>query len=141
MKRLRPILIYTLLAVIVIVLAVRLVNRLNTPHAALVSVRGTVTRGGKPLSVDSPGAALHVIFLPAERDDMSVIYPAQGDGNSGRYELSEIPPGRYVIAVQLMKDGRDLLGLAFDPSQSNLIREITHDGQVLDIDLPPALST
>jgi hypothetical protein len=110
-----------------------------------VSVSGTVTRGGEKLTWPEedgkPQGMLTVIFVPENAERNLDRYPAQTDIKTNSYKIAAIPPGKYTVAVQLFDTDAsgplvDALGGAYDPGHSTLTAEVTHDGQVIPIDVP-----
>jgi hypothetical protein len=101
-----------------------------------VSVSGTVTHGGEKLTWPDGGILL-VVFVPENAERNLDRYSAETDTATSTYKIAAIPPGRYTVAVQQF-DTRfmDKFGKAYDPGRTQLAAEVTHDGQVIDIDLP-----
>jgi hypothetical protein len=106
-----------------------------------VHIHGTITRDRKPLQWKTDNRQLIVIFHPEPAEILLDIYPATTEADTGTYDISEIPTGTYRIQIQQNDpDHRsDLLKMRYDPKSSNIIRKVTHDGQVIDIDLPKVL--
>jgi hypothetical protein len=106
-----------------------------------VHIHGTITRDGKPLQWKTDNRQFIVVFHPEPSEIVSDIYPATTDADTGTYDISEIPTGTYKIQIQQNDpDHRsDLLKMVYDPYSSTIIRKVTHDGQVIDIDLPKDL--
>lgn len=103
------------------------------------AVSGTVTRAGEKLTWPDGGILL-VIFLPEDRQKDTNTYSADTDIATSTYKIPAIPPGKYTVAVQQFdKKFMDALGGIYDPGHTKLTREVTADGQVIDIDLPKEL--
>lgn len=103
-----------------------------------VSVSGTITQGGEKLTWPDGGSLL-VIFLPENPEKNLARYSAKTDTETSSFAIDAIPPGKYTVAVQQF-DTRFMDGFnkAYDPGRTTLVREVTHDGQVIDIDIPAA---
>jgi hypothetical protein len=109
-----------------------------------VSVSGTVTRGGEQLTWPeedgAPKGMLTVIFVPENAERNLDRYPAETDIKTNTYKIAAIPPGKYTVAVQLFDQESgplmDALGGAYDPGHTTLTAVVTHDGQVIDVDIP-----
>lgn len=110
-------------------------------ESRLYSISGKITRGGEPLVWKSDNSQLIVIFVPIERKDDSVTYRAETNRQAGTYSISGIPPGQYLVSIQQTDPipTHDLLNFAYGPSNSPLRKEVTQNGQVIDIDLPDEL--
>jgi hypothetical protein len=104
-----------------------------------VGIRGTVTRAGEKLTW-SEGGSLLVVFSPVDYKKDQRSFSAQTDTATSSYQIAAIPPGRYQVAIQQFDERfADALGGVYDPGSSPLVYEVTHDGQVIDIDLPKDL--
>jgi hypothetical protein len=102
------------------------------------NVTGKVTCGGEPLVWKSDNSQLIVMFVPADRKPGSITYRAETNKEEGTYRITGIPPGEYLVSIQQTDPipTHDLLNFAYGPSNSPLRREVTDDGQVIDIDIP-----
>ncbi|MFL5341036.1 MAG: hypothetical protein ACJ8F7_12885 [Gemmataceae bacterium] len=139
MKPRRKLLVYLALLSVVVAAIAFVWSRFGQPRgeAHEVSIRGRVTRDGKPLAWDGEPGTLLVVFRPAEPIDLT-IFLADCDAATGTFSIARLPRGRYKINVaQLESRSRhDLLKGAFDPARSPLECEVTRDGQEIPIDLP-----
>jgi hypothetical protein len=102
------------------------------------SVTGKVTRGGEPLVWNSDNSQLIVMFVPVNRKPSSSTYLAETNKEEGTYRIAGIPPGEYLVSIQQTDPvpTHDLLNFAYGPSNSPIRKEVTDDGQVIDIDIP-----
>ena len=134
MKKYRRVLVYVLLLTVIvcgIAIALSFANR----QPREVSIRGTVTRDGKPLEWKGEKRQLTVLFFPANRGDTFNVYPADCDADKGTFSIAKIPTGSYTVSIQ-QSDSQPheiLPNFAFD---ATLKREVTRDGQQILIDLP-----
>jgi hypothetical protein len=105
-----------------------------------VLVKGKLTNAGQPLAI-RPGmeqqksAQPMVSFIREGGGPTSISAPAW-IGPDGSFEV-RIPKGKYRIAVQqpYAPAGQERLLSQFGQRNSPIFREITTDGQELDIDL------
>src|SRR5437868_3311382 len=130
MKQTRTLLVYVLLASAIIAAALLIVTQSGLIERR-VSISGTITRDGKPLEWRSDAGTLSVVFLPKQRDNTTEVFRANSDRATGRFEIKDIPTGTYIVTVQqLDPDGaHDLLGMVYDPSSTDIEREVKSDGQ------------
>ncbi|HJZ54478.1 MAG TPA: hypothetical protein VKE74_05945 [Gemmataceae bacterium] len=125
MKRLIP-------AVCILVIAAGLSGCSTRKYA----ISGTVTRGGEKLTWPNGGMLL-VIYIPENRERDTNLYSAETDIATSTYKIAGIPPGKYTVAVQQFDPKfMDALGGVYDPGHTDIVQEVTQDGQVIDIDLP-----
>lgn len=98
-----------------------------------VKVTGKVTSGGQPLV--SKTGHVQVTLIPAEPGANYSTYPASPANPDGTFEILNVPPGKYKVAVeQLDTPQSDALKGAFNAQKTKIIRDI--DGsKPLDIDL------
>lgn len=104
-----------------------------------VGISGTVTRDGQKLTWPDGGNFL-VVFSPEHVTPATPVYSAKTDMAASTYRIDAIPPGRYKVGVQQFDTHfMDALRGVYDPGSTPLLVEVTHDGQVIDIDLPKEL--
>jgi len=144
MKRLRRLLIYLLLLAVVFAAIAFSAKQLQKSGAPVreVSIHGSVTRDGQPLQWKGERPQLWVIFQ--QRDvigTLSETYPAVCDTEAGTFSIAKIPLGWYKVSVEQMDPypKQDLLNFAFNPANTTLEYEVTHDEQEFHIDLPKVL--
>ncbi len=104
------------------------------------SISGTVLHGGERMTWPKGGTLL-VIFLPDDASRKERYAAHETDTETSKYKITSIPPGRYKVAVQqFFPDAKtsfnDALGGKYDPGHTDLVLEVTQDGQVLDIEVP-----
>lgn len=103
-----------------------------------VTVTGTVLQGKQPVTL-SPTGVLQVTLAPdvPEGADFTT-YPGRCDA-TGKFEVPNVPPGRYKFAVQQFDPDptTDALQGAFDIGKTKFVFEV--DGKTpIAIELPPA---
>lgn len=99
-------------------------------------ISGTVTHGGEKMTWPVGGVLL-VIFFPEDRKRNPDVYSAQTDITTSTYTISNIPPGRYKVAVQQFDTKfHDTMNAAYDPSKTTLFLDVPPEGGVIDIDIP-----
>jgi hypothetical protein len=105
------------------------------------SISGKVTRDGKPLEWKGDQGVLDVKFVPLDRERDPNVYKAETDRAAGTYTITGIPRGSYRVSIQQMDPfpTHDLLGFALNMADSPILREVTKEGEVLDIDIPKDL--
>jgi len=103
-------------------------------------INGSVTRGGEPLEWKADGGYLLVIFIPKNRKADRNVYRAETNRDTGEYHIDKISAGSYLVAIQQFDDRHnDALRHVYNPGATNLEREVTEEGQVIDLDLPSVL--
>jgi hypothetical protein len=105
------------------------------------AVSGTITRDGKPLVWPTEMGDFVVLFVPEPRKENQIPYLAETDRATSSYRVAALPPGRYRVAIHqfVTENHRDALQNKYDPLKTPLEKEVTEDGQVIDIDLPKDL--
>src|SRR5689334_2392584 len=101
-----------------------------------VTVTGTVLRSGQPLAL-SPTGIVEVTLEPDLPPDKA-FSPRLGecDKTTGKFEIREVPPGKYKVGVQQLDPNPtiDKLNGAFAARAGKFLREV--DGKTpLTIDL------
>jgi hypothetical protein len=101
-------------------------------------IGGKITHGGEPLVWKNEESYLFLVFAPVDREKHKDVYKAEFDKESCSYTVSGIPPGEYMVAIQQFDPlpGTDVLGHKYNLAKSPLRKEVTSDGQVIDIDVP-----
>ncbi len=106
----------------------------------LVTVTGTVVKGGQPIALSATGA-LQVTLIPDVPPDAAyTTYVGRCDPATGRFEVLEVPPGRYKIAIEQWDPNpmTDKLRGAFNAGNTKFVQEIDGKSAVaIDLDQPP----
>jgi hypothetical protein len=112
----------------------------------LLRTQGKLLKDGKPF-VANEGEYIHVIFVPIRSDGKPPEnhYVAEVDQSTGEFkpagaQLKGMPPGKYRVAIELMKKRKDLLKGKFDEVNSPFVVDVDKDTKeiVIDLDKPPA---
>jgi len=120
-----------------VALVLFLVVAISGCDSSRTNITGTITHDGKPVVIEGEEGHILVLFLPEKWKSNSQVYRAEVDRNKGTYRISEIPSGRYLVAIQQFDDKHnDALNSKYDPGKSPLRHDVNEDGQVIDIDLP-----
>ncbi|HLJ11327.1 MAG TPA: hypothetical protein VKU82_09060 [Planctomycetaceae bacterium] len=107
---------------------------------------GRLQKGGQSF-VAQEGEFIQVTFVPIMPDNSPALdyYYADVDQVSGSFvpagkNRKGMPPGKYRVAVELMKKKKDLLGGKFDAAQSPFVFDFDASTKeiVIDIEKPPA---
>ena len=101
-----------------------------------ITVTGSVVRDGKPLSVSKNGYVQ--VTIQPDVDPGKAFTPrlAECDKATGKFEIRDIPPGKYKVGIQQFDPDptTDKLKGAFYVDTSKIVRDL--DGKTpLDIDL------
>lgn len=100
-----------------------------------VTVTGAVLRDGKPIPL-SPTGVIQLTLMPdVGPDEQYNTYVGRCDA-TGKFEVLEVPPGRYKIGIEQLDPTpqNDKLNAAFAYANAKFVREI--DGKTpLTIDL------
>src|SRR5438045_3780080 len=98
---------------------------------ALLKAKGRVLKGGTPF-LPAQDEAVRVMFVPVPEggERVSDYYMATYNREDGTFQAAGkdgrgLPPGKYRIAVEHVRDKRDLLKGAFDADHSPFVREVT----------------
>jgi hypothetical protein len=100
-----------------------------------VTVTGTVVKDGKPIEVSKTGSVQITLVPDVAKGEHHTTRVGQA-GPDGKFEITDVPPGKYKVAVQANDTGPvdDKLKGAFSPENTKIVREI--DGKTpLLIDL------
>jgi hypothetical protein len=104
--------------------------------AKKVAISGTVTHNGAKLAWPD-GGYLVVIYIPDDRIKDPNVYRSETDTAASTYRIAALPPGKYKVAVQQFNPKHfDALNGVYDPGHTTIEKEVTADGQVIDIDIP-----
>ena len=112
----------------------------------MLRTRGRLVKGGQPL-VAKEGEVIQVTFVPVPADGKppADFYFAATDQATGTFRPAGkdgrgMPPGKYRVAVEVMKKKKDQLGGRFDAEKSPFVFDVADESTVIEIDLdkPPA---
>jgi hypothetical protein len=108
--------------------------------------RGRLLKGGEEY-IPEEDEYIQITFVPIPEDPRELAkdyYWADVDQDTGTFaaagkDRKGLPPGRYRVAVELMKKKKDLLGGKYDPEKSPFVFDIDPDSEeiVIDLDEPP----
>jgi hypothetical protein len=104
-----------------------------------LTVKGKVTDNGTPLALDPKLAASKAASIPIrfvrEGDAKNVFAESAFVNSDGSYEI-KVPKGKYRIGIQhLDGPGGDKLKGKFEERKSPIVKDVTTEGQQIDIDL------
>lgn len=101
-----------------------------------VTVTGTVLRDGKPIPVGPTGAVDVTLVQDVGPDEEYTTYPGRADA-TGKFEIIDVPPGKYRVAVAVLDPTpmEDKLGGAYSIESTKIRREVTDGKTPLTIDL------
>ncbi|HJZ57676.1 MAG TPA: hypothetical protein VKE74_22100 [Gemmataceae bacterium] len=111
----------------------------------MLRTRGRVLQGGQPL-IAKDGETLEVMFVPIPPDGKppTDFYYAEVDQATGTFRPAGkngkgMPPGKYRVAVELMKKKKDQFGGKFDAEKSPFVFDVDAKTPeiVIDLDHPP----
>jgi len=108
------------------------------------SVKGKLTHGGQPVTVDKTKGKIAVTFhLLDQKGAATSSFPANVNPDDGTFTVAGrdgggIPPGKYRVSVEVFEkypSPIDKFKKQYSGEKSNLIREITRGSQEIDLDL------
>ena len=106
--------------------------------------KGRLLKGGQPF-IAPEGEFIHVTFVPIPPDGKPATdyYYAEVDQTTGTFrpagkDLKGMPPGKYRVAVELMKKKKDQFGGKFDTQKSPFVFDVDGGTKeiVIDLDKP-----
>lgn len=107
--------------------------------------QGRLLKGGRPF-VPAEGEAVQVLFVPILPDGKppTDYYAAEVDQAAGTFRPAGkdgkgMPPGKYRVAIELMRRKKDQLGGRFDAERSPFVVDVDSGTPeiVVDLDNPP----
>lgn len=112
-----------------------------------VSVRGSISKGGQPVTVDAEKDQWLQVTLIALGSDGSSIINSFGANvtDDGRFDVpgpegNGVPPGKYRLAVQMVtykNRGKDEFKNEFNDKSSPIVRDIQNSTNLaIDLDKP-----
>ncbi len=103
--------------------------------------KGQLLKGGQPF-IPPEGEYLEITFVPIRSDGQPVpdYYYAEVDQTAGTFrpagkDLKGMPPGKYRVAVELMKKKKDQFGGKFDTIRSPFVFDVDSQTKEIVIDL------
>jgi hypothetical protein len=110
----------------------------NSSH---IKAKGRVLKGGQPY-LTAQGEGLRIFFAPVEGgsgdhyDSYAALYqPADGTFQVKGKDGAGLPPGKYQVSLQLMKNKEDVFAGRYFGKKSPFTLEVTQGGGDLVIDL------
>lgn len=103
--------------------------------------KGQLLKSGQPF-IPPEGQYIEITFVPIPPDGKPATdyYFAEVDQTTGTFrpagkDLKGMPPGKYRVAVELMKKKKDQLGGKFDTMRSPFVFEVDSQTKEIVIDL------
>jgi hypothetical protein len=110
----------------------------------LLKTKGRLLKNGAPV-IPHEGELVHVIFVPVTEGDQRArdYFAAEFHAADGTFQVAGkdgrgMPPGKYRVWVEVLKNKRDLLKGAFDEEHTPFVRDVDTktDEVILDLDKP-----
>jgi hypothetical protein len=106
-----------------------------------LQTRGRILKNGAPFR-PSEGDIVRVMFVPIPEGPervtdfhAAIFHPEDGSFQAAGRDGKGVPPGKYRIAVEHLRNRADLLKGAFDAEQSPFIRDVKSPTDEIVIDL------
>ena len=112
----------------------------------MLKTQGRLVKGGQPF-VPGPDEVIQILFVPILPSNQPAgdYYAALVDQATGTFtpagkDLKGMPPGKYRVAIELMKKKKDQFGGKYDSEKSPYVFDIDSKTSeiVIDFDAPPA---
>jgi hypothetical protein len=102
----------------------------------VVTVTGTVLNNGQPLTIGPTGSILVTLVPDVPPGTPYTTYPGDADA-TGKFQMREVPPGKYKVAVEQNDPlpASDKLAGKFSPKNTTIVREVVDEKTPLMIDL------
>jgi hypothetical protein len=107
----------------------------------MLRTEGQLLKGGEPF-IPEEGQNIQITFVPITKDGKPAkrTYYADVDQETGIFvpdgaQKNGMPPGKYRVAVALMKKKVDLFNGKFDEQQSPFVVDVDEDTTEIIIDL------
>jgi hypothetical protein len=108
-----------------------------------VNARGRIVKNGQPFQLGE-GEGLRIVFYPPEAAGATYeSYVAVFDKADGSFRVTGkdgkgLPPGKYRVALEHLKQKKDLFKGFYSGKQTPIIREVTDSYHeiVIDLDKP-----
>jgi hypothetical protein len=110
----------------------------------LLRTKGRLLKGGQPF-IPPEGEFIEITFVPIPPDGRppADFYYAEVDQATGTFRPAGknnkgMPPGKYRVAVELMKKKKDMFGGKFDAEKSSFVFDVDDRTEeiVIDLDKP-----
>lgn len=103
-----------------------------------VTATGQLLKKGQPLRIGNQVFTQMVFYPQPETKDVKTYNTYSAMLNpDGSFAVADIPPGKYLIALELIGDAGDLCSGLFKKDNSKLIRDVTGKGSIqIDITKP-----
>ena len=106
-----------------------------------MSIRGHLLKNGTPYAPPE-GEIVRIMFVPIAqgKERVTDFYAANFDRDDGSFQAAGgdgrgIPPGKYRIAIEHLKNRADIFKGAYDAERSPFVREIKSSADEVTIDL------
>jgi hypothetical protein len=109
--------------------------------SGLYRTRGRILRDGTPLHTEADDTVrVTLVPIPEGGARVTDVYIANFDPKDSSFRVSGkdgkgMPPGKYRVAVEHLRQRRDLLKGAFDLDRSPYVRDVRSAGDEITIDL------
>ncbi|MDB5309476.1 MAG: hypothetical protein JWO38_3678 [Gemmataceae bacterium] len=107
----------------------------------MLRTQGRLVKNGQPF-LPQTGEVVQILFVPIFPDGKlpTDYYAAEVDQAAGTFRPAGkngkgMPPGKYRVAIELMKNRRDQFGGKFDAAKSPFVVEINSSTAEIVIDL------
>jgi hypothetical protein len=119
----------------VVVLAILLVGC----GSGRIKARGRLVKNGEPF-VPGEREVVHIAFFALNEDPKAKSYVVKFDRQDGTFQVTGsdgkgLPPGKYRVAVSLIKDHKDALNGAFDLKNSPFLCDVDNSSEEISLDL------
>jgi hypothetical protein len=105
----------------------------------MLKTEGRLVRGGEAVR-PGPGELVHVIFVPATDGRANDYFAAEFNAADGTFQAAGkdgrgMPPGKYRVWVEVLKNKKDLLKGAFDEEHTPFVYDVSAATGELVLDL------
>jgi hypothetical protein len=109
---------------------------------SMIKAKGRVVKGGAPFKLGE-GEGLRIFFVPLEPGESGYDSYAAEFHKDGTFQVKGkdgrgLPPGKYRVMLQLMKDKEDLFDGRFMGRRSPFLCEVRKASDVVVVDLDQA---
>ena len=113
-------------------------------RSGYVKAKGRLVKGGEPF-LPPDDEIVHVAFFPAGNDssDSKGSFEASFDRKDGTFQVlgkdgNGLPPGKYRVVLQVLKNRKDQLKGACDVKNSPFVCEVNSTSSEITLDLATA---